>query len=77
MADRGVRGPVGGEVAAGAAVLLVALEEFEAPHSGLADAAGTELAVVVEEVVGTATAKITLIGFYFSVASKKIKILKY
>lgn len=70
MADRGVRGPVGGEVAAGAAaVLLVAREEFEAPHSGLADAAGTELAVVVEEVVGTATAKTTLIGFYFSVAS--------
>lgn len=58
MAGRGVHGPVGGEVAAGV-VLLVILEDDEAPHSGLADAADTELAEVVEEAVGTAAAKTT------------------
>lgn len=69
MAGRGVHGPVGGEVAAGAAALLVTLEDDEAPHSGLADAADTELAVVVEEAVGTATAKTTLVGLYFLFSS--------
>lgn len=69
MAGRGVHGPVGGEVAAGAAALLVTLEDDEAPHSGLADAADTELAVVVEGAVGTATAKTTLVGFYFLFSS--------
>lgn len=68
MAGRGVHGPVGGEVAADAA-LLVTLEDDEAPHSGLADAADTELAVVVEGVVGTAAAKTTLVGFYFLFSS--------
>lgn len=69
MAGRGVHGPVGGEVAAGAA-LLVTLEDDEAPHSGLADAADTELAVVVEGAVGTAAAKkTTLVGFYFLFSS--------
>lgn len=68
MAGRGVHGPVGGEVAAGAA-LLVTLEDDEALHSGLADAADTELAVVVEGAVGTAAAKTTLVGFYFLFSS--------
>lgn len=71
MAGRGVHGPVGGEVAAGAAaaVLLATLEDDEAPHSGLADAADTELAVVVEGAVGTDAAKTTLVGFYFLFSS--------
>lgn len=68
MAGRGDHGPADGEVAAGAA-LLVTLEDDEAPHSGLADAADTELAVVVEGAVGTAAAKTTLVGFYFLFSS--------